>query len=187
MNSKHIILPTLLVLAVLLCACTHTDSVSTQPLDTDPIDSTVADTTVLQEDPFAAVRECGEEWLTYGLDAYERGDEAQNLKEFFGNPANLTYLTLYDHFFTYDQEKSSTVAAALFRFIYENYGSEALLDMDKRIEYKTAYLQSLGLDIAYTQSPAVETLLASMEFSSNSTYQYIIAFDRVTYYFKDFY
>lgn len=66
------------------------------------------------------------------------------------------------------------------------YGAEAVLNLEKRCEYKSEYLKSLGLDIEYTNAPEAEALLASMDFSSDATYKYIISFDNVTYYFKDF-
>ena len=117
-------------------------------------------------DPFAAVRESDELWLTYGLDAYESQSEAQDLSEFFANQANMSYLTLYNHMFTYDEDKSVPVAEALFRFICDEYGADALMDKDKRCEYKTAYLHSLGLEMDYLQLPELESFLSSMEFST---------------------
>ena len=98
----------------------------------------------------------------------------------------MTYLTLYDHFFTYDKTKSVPVAEALFAFIYDKYGAEAVLDLEKRCEYKSEYLKSLGLEVEYTNAPEVEVFLSSMDFSTNATYKYIISFGNVTYYFKDF-
>ncbi|MBQ4120803.1 MAG: hypothetical protein IJD35_02180 [Clostridia bacterium] len=156
---------------------------NTEPPTSDSLTEAPAETPA---DPFESLRSSGEEWISYGLAAYEGEKQVENLKEFFSDRANLTYLTLYDHLFTYDKEKTVPAAEALFAFIYNEYGVEALLDLDKRCEYKTAYLQSLGLDLEYGQDLRVETFLASMEFSSNAIYKYIITFDNVTYYFKDF-
>lgn len=185
MKRLDIILSVLLLVTVILSSCVQTPG-QTQNIDTADAEDTTNDVTEPAPDPFEKVRASGEEWLSYGLAAYENGKAVQDLKNFFAVPSNLTYLTLYDHFFTYDAEKSVPVAEALFRFIVDEYGTDALLDTEKRIEYKSAYLKSLGLDTAYIQSPEVESLLASMEFASDSTYKYIISFDNVTYYFKDF-
>jgi len=185
MKMKLAAVPILLLLMILFVSCTNASELP-QSGDHQDIERMTEPSTDAAPDPFEAIRASGEEWLFYGLSAYENGQEPQNLKDFFAVPTNLTYLTLYDHFFTYDEANSIPVAEALFRFILDEYGTDALLDTDKRIEYKSAYLKSLGLDIAYTQSPEVETFLASMDFSSDGTYKYIIAFDNVKYYFKDF-
>ena len=58
--------------------------------------------------------------------------------------------------------------------------------MEKRCEYKSEYLESLGLDVEYTNAPEVEVFLASMDFLTNATYKYITSFDNATYYFKGF-
>lgn len=185
MKSLSIIISILVLTTVILSSCAQTPEQMQNIYTTDTEDKT-NDVTEPDPDPFEKVRASGEEWLLYGLSAYENGKEAQDLRDFFAVPSNMTYLTLYDHFFTYDKGKSVPVAEALFRFIVDKYGADALLDTEKRIEYKSAYLRSLGLDTAYTQSPEVESLLASMEFSSDSTYKYIISFGNITYYFKNF-
>lgn len=182
MRKKRLVLSVLLLCAILLPSCAPASDISQD--SEDP--GTLAETTEMVPDPLEALRTSGEEWIGYGLRAYEEGRTPPDFREFFSNPANMTYLTLYDHFFTYDPETSVPVAEALFRFILETHGADAVADMDKRIEYKSEFLQSLGLDMAYTQTPEVEYLLASMELSSDSTYSYIISFDNVTYYFKDF-
>ena len=185
MKTKISFIALLLLMAMLLGSCTSTPDL---PQNTEsPIsDSTTEAPTEKPADPFESLRSSGEEWISYGLAAFESGKQVEDLKEFFSDRNNMTYLTLYDHFFTYDKEKSVPVAEALFAFIYNEYGVEALLDLDKRCEYKSAYLKSLELEVEYTNAPEVEVFLASMDFSSNSTYKYIISFGNVTYYFKDF-
>ncbi len=185
MKIKISFIAVLLLMAMLLGSCANTPDL---PQDTEPptSDSTTETSTEKTADPFESIRSSGEEWISYGLAAYESGKQVKNLKEFFSDRANMTYLTLYDHFFTYDKEKSMPVAEALFAFIYDKYGAEALLNLEKRCEYKDEYLKSLGLEIEYANAPEVEAFLASMDFSSNATYKYIISFDNVTYYFKDF-
>ena len=161
----------LLLCVALLCACDGNESP-----DTDA-----------PADVFASVRESGETWLSYGLSAYEEGRAPAKLGAFFSERDHMTYLTLYDHMFSFDKEKSVSVAEALFAFIYENYGADALLDLEKRCAYKTAYLASLGITEEYGQTDAVERFFVDeMDFSFNRVYKYIISFDNVTYYFKDF-
>ena len=185
MKTKIPFIAVLLLMAMLLGSCTNTPDL---PQDTEPptLDNSTDTPTETPEDPFELLRSSGEEWISYGLAAYEDEKQGANLKEFFSDRANMTYLTLYDHFFTYDKAKSVPVAEALFAFIYDKYGAEAVLNLEKRCEYKSEYLKSLGLEIEYTNDPKVETFLASMDFFSNATYKYIISFDNVTYYFKDF-
>ena len=184
MKTKISFIAILLLIAMLLGSCNNTPDI---PQNTEPpiSDSTTETPTEKPADLFESLRSSGEEWISYGLAAFESGKQIENLKEFFSDRNNITYLTLYDHFFTYDKEKSIPVAEALFAFIYNEYGVEALLDLDKRCEYKSAYLKSLGVEVEYTNAPEAEVLLASMDFSSNATYKYIISFDNVTYYFKD--
>ncbi len=185
MKQLSAIVSAILLATVLFCSCGQAPEKS-HPIDASDKADTTTDISEPAPDRFAKVRTSGEEWLSYGLSAYESGKAVQDLKDFFAVPSNMTYLTLYDHFFTYDKEKTVQVAEALFRFIADEYGADALLDLEKRNEYKSAYLKSLGLDTAYSQPPAIDSLLASMVFSSDDTYKYIIAFDNVTYYFKDF-
>ena len=185
MKTKLSFIAILLLMAMLLGSCISTPDL---PQDTEPptLDSSTDTSTETPEDPFELLRSSGEEWISYGLAAYEDGKQVANLKEFFSDRANMTYLTLYDHFFTYDKTKSVPVAEALFAFIYDKYGAEAVLNLEKRCEYKSEYLKSLGLELEYTNASEAEALLASMDFSSNTTYKYIISFDNVTYYFKNF-
>ena len=185
MKTKLSFIAILLLMAMLLGSCTNTPDL---PENTEPStsDNSTDTPTKTPEDPFEMLRSSGEEWISYGLAAYENYKEVENLKEFFSDRANMTYLTLYDHFFTYDKVKSVPVAESLFAFIYEKYGAEAVLDLEKRCEYKSEYLKSLGLEVEYTNASEVEAFLSSMDFSSNATYKYIISFGNVTYYFKDF-
>ncbi|MBQ8440250.1 MAG: hypothetical protein IJX19_06305 [Clostridia bacterium] len=184
MKFKNALLSLLLLAAILLTSCAQAPKAQSNTESPSTAVQTEAPTP--PADPFAAVRESDETWISYGLAAYESGKEIENLKHFFTDLNTLSYLTLYDHMFVFDKEKSIPIAEALFSFIYNEYGADALLDIEKRCEYKTAYLRSLGLELEYIQDPRVESFLASMAFSSNKTYQYIISFDNVTYYFKDF-
>lgn len=192
MRYKPLCFAISLVIALSMCACTPPAGA---PQDTETMtgapaggttEAATEGTTETLPDLSGALRNSGEEWIVHGLKAYEEGREPQDLAEFFATPSNLTYLTLFDHFFTYDREQAIAVAEALFRFIADEHGIEAIADLDKRVEFKNEYLASLGLEIEYMQAPEVERLLASMEFSSSDKYPYVISFGKVTYYFKDF-
>ncbi len=183
--KKYLIIAVLFLTVFLFCSCESAPLPQTDP-ETQDTENSAEITTEVAPDPFMNIRNSGEKWLTYGLSAYEKGKKVDNLKDFFSDSANQTYLTLYDHMFTFDKKKSVPVAEAVFAFICDEYGVDALVDIDKRCEYKTAYLQSLGLDTQYVQSEEIEKFFISMDFSSNSTYKYIISFGKVTYYFKDF-
>lgn len=154
-----------------------------------PTEVTTEAPTEAPVDPFAAVRESDELWLSYGLTAYENQTEPQDLSEFLTNPLNQSYLNLYDDMIVYDSEKAIPVAEAFFRFVCDEYGVDALLDMDKRCEYKTAYLKSLGSQLDYLQSPEQEAFLTSMSFSAEPTsateYPYVYTWGNVHYYFQN--
>ena len=112
-----------LLCAVLLAACAE-----------DTTDETTADitsetTTEAISDPFEKIRDSGEVWLSYGLAAYEEGKPVEDVITILSGNMAASKLTLYDHMFVYDAESSIPVAEALFKFIYENYGADALLDI----------------------------------------------------------
>jgi len=177
MNLRIFMLSAILSFILILSACQKPT-----PSDSSKTDRVQENVSV---DEFREIRESDEEWLVYGLHAFESKKEIKDLKNFFSDASSVSHLTLYDHIFTYDKETHVPIAEALFRFIYENYGADALLDIDKRCEYKTAFLKSLGSPVEYYQPKEIETLLATMDFSSNDTYKYVITFDNVSYYFKD--
>jgi len=187
--KKCIFLLCMIITVVFLTACGSTEPVQYENpgQDSESNESDITDESeTVGEDPFAAVRESNEIWLSYGLAAYEADKKPENLFALFEDMTSMSYLTLYNHWFTYDKETVIPVAEALFRFICDEYGVDALLDTGKRIEYKTAYLQSLGVEYEYIQTPEIENFFLSMELSSDETYEYIMTFDNVTYYFKDF-
>lgn len=174
-----------LLCAVLLAACaegTADDSTAVE----STADNTAEISSKTDSDPFEKIRDSGEVWLSYGLAAYEEGKPVEDVITILSGNMAASKLTLYDHMFVYDAESSIPVAEALFKFIYENYGADALLDIDKRVEYKNAFLDSLGIDAEYYQQPEVEAFLTSMDFDSDENYKYIITFDNVSFYFEDF-
>lgn len=186
MKKKLFAIALLLFTITVFCSCNNEDVPEHSMGYEETTETSVIETTAAQVESFLEVRESGEEWLKYGLSAFESGKEPKDLKDFFSEKANIGYLTLYDHMFTFDKEKSISIAEALFYYICNEYGVEALLDISKRTEYKTEYLKSLGLESQYPQQKEVESFLSSMDFSSNETYKYIFSFDNITYYFKDF-
>lgn len=141
---------------------------------------------VTDADEFASLRGSDEEWILRGLAAYEAGEEPKDMADFFSDSANLSYLTLYDHMFIYDEENSTAVAEALFAYIYGEHGVQGLLDEENRIEYKNDYMESLGLERGYLQTPEVETLLSLADVNSDEKYEYVITVGGVTYYIPDF-
>lgn len=174
-----------LLCAVLLAACaegTADDSTAVE----STADNTAEISSETDSDPLEKIRDSGEVWLSYGLAAYEEGKPVEDVITILSGNMAASKLTLYDHMFVYDAESSIPVAEALFKFIYENYGADALLDIDKRVEYKNAFLDSLGIDAEYYQQPEVEAFLTSMDFDSDENYKYIITFDNVSFYFEDF-
>ena len=163
-----------LVIAVLLCVSALLSACGTAKND------------VTEADEFASLRDSEEEWILRGLAAYEKGEKPKDMTDFFSDNANLSYLTLYDHMFIYDAERSGDVATALFAYIYDEHGVQGLLDGEKRIEYKNDYLASMGLERGYFQSAEVEAMLSSADVRSEDEYKYVITIDDVTYYIPDF-
>ncbi len=140
---------------------------------------------VTDADEFASLRDSDEEWILRGLAAYENGEEPKDMADFFSDNANLSYLTLFDHMFIYDEENTTDVAEALFAYIYGEHGVQGILDEEKRIEYKNDYLSSIGLERGYLQTAEVEAMLSSADVSSDENYDYIITIGDVSYYFTD--
>lgn len=156
---------------------------------TAPIPATETESTPETDPPsdgFDAVRASKELWLHYGLSAYLANREAPDLTDFFADHANLSWLTLYADSFAVDARKATPVAEAFFRFVADTYGKEALTDISRRVEFKNAYLASLGMDIAYPQLPEVEETLARMTLSSDKDFPYVLTLDNASYYFKNF-
>ena len=176
MKIRYSLLAILLVTVILFSSCAnsvnnqnteHSDKESITESSTNLPTEKATETSIEKEDAFKSIRSSDEEWIKYGLSAYEKGKKATNLKDFFSNKSNMTYLTLYDHMFVFDKNKSVPIAEALFSFIYNKYGIDGIIDIDKRCEYKTEYLKSLGLDVEYTQAKEVEAFFASMDFKSD--------------------
>lgn len=164
----------LTIIAMLLCVALLLGACGTEQKD------------VTDADEFATLRNSDEEWILRGLAAYEAGEEPKDMTDFFSDSANLSYLTLYDHMFIYDEENSTAVAKAFFAYIYGEHGVQGILDEEKRIEYKNDYMESLGLERSYLQTPEVEAMLSSADVYSDEKNEYVITVGGVTYYIPDF-
>lgn len=179
---KNKLLSVILIISfILFTACTTKES--TYDGESSATSELISDAISETDDLFEKLRNTEELWIEYGLKAYENDKTPQNPKSFFSETGNLIYLSLYDDMFIFDNEKSVAVAEAFFKFVYENYGVDAILDVDKRIEYKTEFLKSIGSDIAYNNG--AETLLAKMDCTSDDEFKYNITIDNVTYHFNN--
>jgi len=185
--------------ACLLCACagksangsetTASDIATAEcPLTSITTEETTSGTAVETTAPLTAadfpeIAASHEEWLRVGLDDY-----LNNTKRNFDAAAYFAengygVLTLYNDWFTYDAKSAKAVAGLFFRYVMENYGYEALFDLDRRIEYKDAFLKSVSPELTYRNDPAAERLLSGMTCDSNANYKYIIRLDGATYRF----
>ena len=133
------------------------------------------------EDALAALHASDEVWISHGLSAWENGKEAEDLSHIFYDQSCLTYLTLYDHLFSYDPDICIPVAEEFFRFIAEKHGLAAVLDTDKRIAYKTEFLKSMGLDLIYSQQKDAEDFFREIKFHSDSRYSYIFTHENISF------
>lgn len=81
MKTKISFIAILLLLAMLLGACINTPDL---PQNTEPpiSDSTNETPTEKPTDPFESLRSSGEEWISYGLAAFESGKQVEDLKDF---------------------------------------------------------------------------------------------------------
>ena len=89
MKTKLSFIAILLLMAMLLGSCTNTPDL---PENTEPpsSDNSTDPPTGTPEDPFELLRSSGEEWISYGLAAYEDEKQGANLKEFFSDRAIKT-------------------------------------------------------------------------------------------------
>ena len=76
MKTKLSSIAILLLMAILLGSCTNTPDL---PENTEPptSDNSTDTPTEIPEDPFELLRSSGEEWISYGLAAYENDKEAE--------------------------------------------------------------------------------------------------------------
>ena len=200
MKTRFTSLLSLLLLAVFVfCSCaqnTGTQTAATTQFIEGITDATETVTTS-RSDPFEAVRDTGEEWIRYGLAAYDAGKEVPDMSSFFSGIANNilelhSYLCLYDDLFVYDPENAVPIAETFFDFVVRHYGVDALPDVERRCEFRTAYLKSIGIDFdftALTELPELQEMdrvMSGLDCHSNSYYKYILQLNNATYYFGDY-
>lgn len=184
--KKIILFIIVIIFTIALISC---DTTNPTPQDTANQTLPPSETTVVEPeiDLSEKVWDSYETWLIKGLKAYENNSTPADMTEFFSATENISYLTLYDHMFEYDNKTSTAIAEALFKFICDTYGPEALFDLDKRVEYKNAYLESLGLPPTYTQDIDIEKFFITVYFTKTSQeYPYHISYENIHYYFKNF-
>ncbi|MBQ7320952.1 MAG: hypothetical protein IJW99_02535 [Clostridia bacterium] len=188
----------LCIVACLFCACgkasTDGSETATSITTAAEMTSTVSEesttgTVAVETAPpltaadFPEIEASHEEWLRVGLDDY-----LNNTKRNFDAAAYFAengygVLALYNDWFTYDARSAKAVASLFFRYVMENYGYEALFDLDRRIEYKDAFLKSVSPELTYRNDPDAERILSGMTCDSNANYKYIIRLEGASYRF----
>ena len=176
----------------LFCACareevpvveTTASIVTTSVSVTENVTETVTETVAPLRFDDSAIEQSHEKWLKVGLDYY-LNDRRVNLDAVsYFKTKGVAALTLYNDWFTYDATHAEQVAALFFRYMMEHHGYEALFDLDRRVEYKDAFLKSLSPDLSYTNDPDGERVLSQMICDSNANYDYIIRLEGMTYCF----
>ncbi|MBO5257434.1 MAG: hypothetical protein J6C42_08070, partial [Clostridia bacterium] len=145
-------------LVLLLLALTLLTSCQSFPAETE---SAAAPDVQIEEDsaggqsPYPEIDESTEEWLHVGLDYYRNGTEVRLDPLTYFTENSIAILSLYNDWFYIDKSAADDIAALFFRFVMDTYGYDALFDLDKRIEYKDAYLKSLSPDLTYSNNPDV--------------------------------
>ncbi len=196
MKHKHWLTGILLCVSLcLLCACagesapeggatTIADTAVTTADVTTVAETTTAETAApLTAADFPEIEASHEKWLKVGLDDYLNGTKRNFDAAAYFAENGYGVLALYNDWFTYDAKAAKPVAALFFRYVMENYGYEALFDLDKRIEYKDAFLKSVSPELSYQNDPDAERLLSGMTCDSNANYKYIIHLEGASYRF----
>ena len=196
MKRKHWLIGILLCITLcLFCACAGESNdggetaaqITTATMltsDSGAPETLSAETAVpLTAADFPEIEASHEEWLKVGLDDYLNNTKRNFDAASYFAENGYGVLTLYNDWFTYDAKSAKAVAALFFRYVMENYGYEALFDLDKRIEYKDAFLKSVSPELTYVNDPAAERLLSGMTCDSNANYKYIIHLEGATYRF----
>ena len=195
MKRKYWLTGLMICLSIcLFCACAREEAPipeTTAPLTTtsaitSEIESTTETVTETAAPPRfddSEIEQSHEKWLKVGLDYY-LNDRRVNLDAVsYFKTKGVAALTLYNDWFTYDATHAEQVAALFFRYMMEHHGYEALFDLDRRVEYKDAFLKSLSPDLSYTNDPDGERVLSQMICDSNANYGYIIRLEGMTYCF----
>lgn len=186
------------LLLLVLCACgrAETETTTAPPVTTTAAASetttatTAATTTAATtetaprtEADFPEIAASHEQWLHVGLDDYLNGTKRNFDAAVYFAENGCGVLALYNDWFTYDARSAKAVASLFFRYVMDNYGYEALFDLDRRIEYKDAFLKSISPELTYRNDPDAERLLSGMICDSNANFKYIIRLEGATYRF----
>ena len=199
MKRKHWLIGILLCIPIcLFCACAGepTDGSETAVSVTTAAEMTsvasemnTAETTAPETSAsltiadFPEIAASHEEWLRVGLDDYLNETKRNFDAAAYFAENGYGVLTLYNDWFTYEAKSAKAVASLFFRYVMDHYGYEALFDLDKRIEYKDAFLKSVSPSLTYVNDPAAERLLSGMTCDSNANYKYIIRLEGASYRF----
>ena len=179
--KKIVSLLLIVVFSLLIIGCGG-DVTSTTP----DISTTVPITTTAPTPDYSLIENSQEQWLKVGLDSYLNNKEVKtDPTTFFADIMNLSYLTLYNDFYILERDIFEDVSALFFEYVITNYGYDALFDLDKRVEYKDAYIKSLGIETGYPNNKDSELHMSGMVCSSNAAYELIMELNGAVYYFKD--
>ena len=92
MKIRYLLLAILLITAILFSSCAksvnnqnteHSDKESITESSTNLPTEKATETSTEKEDAFKSIRSSDEEWIKYGLSAYEKGKKVTNFKDFF--------------------------------------------------------------------------------------------------------
>ena len=146
MKRKHWLIGILLCITLcLFCACAGESNdgsetaaqITTATMltsDSGAPETLPAETAVpLTAADFPEITASHEEWLKVGLDDYLNNTKRNFDAASYFAENGYGVLTLYNDWFTYDAKSAKAVAALFFRYVMENYGYEALFDLDKRL------------------------------------------------------
>ena len=196
MKRTHWLIGAVLCLsACLLCACAGKSANEHETIASDittaeqALTSTTPETTTAETAApltianFPEIEASHEEWLKVGLEDYLNGTKRNFDAAVYFAENGYGVLALYNDWFTYDARAARAVASLFFRYVMENYGYEALFDLDRRIEYKDAFLKSVSSELTYRNDSDAERLLSGMVCDSNANYKYIIRLEGATYRF----
>jgi len=177
----------ILLLLLTLSLLTSCQSSPQENAVSDPLSDASSVETVAEElSPYPEIAASTEEWLHVGLEYYLSGTEVLLDPLTYFTENGITILALYNDWFYIDKDTADDVAALFFRYVMDTYGYEALFDLDKRIEYKDAFLKSLSPDLSYVNNPEIETLFSQMICREEGRYFCVFELEGNSYYFESF-
>lgn len=176
----------LLLLFLALSILTSCQSSPVENESPDTPETEADETTAEKPSPYPEIETSTEEWLRVGLEYYLSGTEVRLDPLSYFTENGITVLALYNDWFYIDKDTASDIAALFFRYVMDNYGYDALFDLDKRIEYKDAFLKSLSPDLSYVNNQDIETLFSQMICREEGRYLCIFELEGNSYYFESF-